>query len=446
MCLFAMITPSESSTSPQGPTNLHGAEPPTSPLSLTGATTPSVRASVKETSTCDAFLSGPRTITAGYSQIYSFFSIVNSTAMKVIRDGKNSSLSEILPYDVVYYMAGNNTLYAYTDKVSGAYEEAYPLKSNVTSVKVGGKEYTLSTQTAIGKMNTSEGAFELGDRVTLLFGRNGEVIDVVDMSASGNLDIAVLTECYSEVSSDADTNGQIHPNDPITRLDIISVISHALDLGEITDKDLSYMPFVIGEIAPTFMGEFYADNGYVNPHVASFVEMQREVANEMEQVNDKAVVEKVADDFKMVFTPFHGTGYELIPEALKRLGMKHVICVPEQMVIDGDFPTVVSPNPENPEGFYLAVDIAKKEGADFILGSDPDDKYDLGGVIEIGLNGELHRLTRSSVIFMPPGMKHLPLSIIELHRPILHFSVSMNPTYTLTRTNGEKGGVDTTAK
>ena len=92
----------------------------------------------------------------------------------------------------------------------------------------------------------------------------------------------------------------------------------------------------------------------------------------MAQVNDKAVVEKVADTFKMVYTPFHGTGHKLIPEALRRLGMKHVICVPEQMVIDGDFPTVVSPNPENPEGFYLAVDIAKKEGADFILGSDPD--------------------------------------------------------------------------
>ena len=96
------------------------------------------------------------------------------------------------------------------------------------------------------------------------------------------------------------------------------------------------------------------------------------LANVMAQVNDKAVVEKVADDFKMVFTPFHGTGHKLIPEALKRLGMKHVICVPEQMVIDGDFPTVVSPNPENPEGFALAVEIAKRENADFILGSDPD--------------------------------------------------------------------------
>ncbi len=96
------------------------------------------------------------------------------------------------------------------------------------------------------------------------------------------------------------------------------------------------------------------------------------LANVMAQVNDQAAVDAVADTFKMVYTPFHGTGYKLIPEALKRLGMKHVICVPEQMVIDGNFPTVASPNPENPEGFALAVELANKEGADFILGSDPD--------------------------------------------------------------------------
>ena len=110
------------------------------------------------------------------------------------------------------------------------------------------------------------------------------------------------------------------------------------------------------------------------------------LANVMEQVNDKAVVEKMADTFKMVYTPFHGTGYKLIPEALKRLGLKHVICVPEQMVIDGNFPTVISPNPENPEGFYLAVDLAKKEGADFILGSDPD--ADRVGIMVNTGNGE----------------------------------------------------------
>ncbi|MCI8303759.1 MAG: phospho-sugar mutase [Lawsonibacter sp.] len=115
------------------------------------------------------------------------------------------------------------------------------------------------------------------------------------------------------------------------------------------------------------------------------------LANVMAQVNDRAAVEKVADSFKMVYTPFHGTGYRLIPEALKRLGMKHVICVPEQMVIDGDFPTVVSPNPENPEGFYLAVDIAKREGADFILGSDPD--ADRVGIMVNTGNGEFKVLT-----------------------------------------------------
>ena len=92
----------------------------------------------------------------------------------------------------------------------------------------------------------------------------------------------------------------------------------------------------------------------------------------MAQANDPTTVAQVADTFKMVYTPFHGTGYKLIPEALRRMGMKHVLCVPEQMIIDGNFPTVVSPNPENPEGFSLAVDLARKEGADFILGSDPD--------------------------------------------------------------------------
>ncbi len=115
------------------------------------------------------------------------------------------------------------------------------------------------------------------------------------------------------------------------------------------------------------------------------------LANVMAQVNDQAAVDAVADTFKMVYTPFHGTGYKLIPEALKRLGMKHVICVPEQMVIDGNFPTVASPNPENPEGFALAVELANKEGADFILGSDPD--ADRVGLMVRTSDGEFKVLT-----------------------------------------------------
>ena len=111
----------------------------------------------------------------------------------------------------------------------------------------------------------------------------------------------------------------------------------------------------------------------------------------MAQANDPAAVARVADTFKMVYTPFHGTGYKLIPEALRRLGVKHLYCEPKQMEVDGDFPTVVSPNPENPEGFYLAVDLAKEVGADFILGSDPD--ADRVGIMVRNAAGEYVTIT-----------------------------------------------------
>ena len=96
------------------------------------------------------------------------------------------------------------------------------------------------------------------------------------------------------------------------------------------------------------------------------------MANVFAMINDRESVAKVADTFKMIYTPFHGCGWKLVPEALHGLGVKHLYCVPEQMVLDGNFPTVVSPNPENPEGFYLAIDLADQVGADFILGTDPD--------------------------------------------------------------------------
>lgn len=84
------------------------------------------------------------------------------------------------------------------------------------------------------------------------------------------------------------------------------------------------------------------------------------LAHVLAQINDKASVAKVADTFTMVYTPFHGTGYQQIPYVLGELGIRHLHCVPEQMVIDGTFPTVKSPNPETPESFALALDLAKK--------------------------------------------------------------------------------------
>ena len=96
------------------------------------------------------------------------------------------------------------------------------------------------------------------------------------------------------------------------------------------------------------------------------------LANVLGQAINKSVVAKVAPEFKIVYTPFHGAGYKLVPEALHRLGITELYPVSEQMVLDGNFSTVESPNPENPEGFYLAVDLAKKVGSDLIIGTDPD--------------------------------------------------------------------------
>ena len=118
---------------------------------------------------------------------------------------------------------------------------------------------------------------------------------------------------------------------------------------------------------------------------------RRFMANVMGMVNDYETVKKVADDFGLVYTPFHGCGYKLVPEALTRLGIKHLYCEPKQMVIDGDFPTVVSPNPENPDGFYLAIDLAREKNVDFILGTDPDS--DRVGIMVRNKAGEFEPVT-----------------------------------------------------
>jgi len=84
--------------------------------------------------------------------------------------------------------------------------------------------------------------------------------------------------------------------------------------------------------------------------------------------------------------------------------------VPER---DPIFPEHVHPNDEI-IGFF---------------GSNPDDPYDLGGIVEFGLGGEMHRLTRSTMIFAPGGVAHSPMRIIEINRPIFHFAVLMNTEY-----------------
>ncbi len=84
------------------------------------------------------------------------------------------------------------------------------------------------------------------------------------------------------------------------------------------------------------------------------------------------IIPAVADSIKLVYTPLHATGNKLVRMALQQLGFSHVLVVPEQSEPDGNFPTVHSPNPEEPTALQMAIDLANRENADVVLATDPD--------------------------------------------------------------------------
>lgn len=92
----------------------------------------------------------------------------------------------------------------------------------------------------------------------------------------------------------------------------------------------------------------------------------------MNQSIHAEIISKIADEITIVYTPLHGTGNIPVQEVLKRLGFTKVYVVPDQEKPDGRFPTVASPNPENAEGFAMALELAKKVDADVVMATDPD--------------------------------------------------------------------------
>ncbi len=96
---------------------------------------------------------------------------------------------------------------------------------------------------------------------------------------------------------------------------------------------------------------------------------------------------KEFSDFGIVYTPLHGTGVKMVPEILKRAGFKNVITVKEQEEINGNFPTVKSPNPEEPSALKMALDLAEIRGAKLVLATDPD--ADRIGVATRDKNGKM---------------------------------------------------------
>ena len=113
--------------------------------------------------------------------------------------------------------------------------------------------------------------------------------------------------------------------------------------------------------------------------------------NVLAQRVNKEAIPVVAETLRVVYTPLHGAGYRLVPEALRRSGLKYLYTVDEQMVLDGNFPTVKKPNPELPDAFTLGIRLADAVQSDLIVATDPDS--DRMGVMTRAADGKFAAIT-----------------------------------------------------
>ena len=104
------------------------------------------------------------------------------------------------------------------------------------------------------------------------------------------------------------------------------------------------------------------------------------------------------DDFKIIFTPIHGTAITAIPQVLKKAGYNKVYTVKEQAEPDGDFPTVISPNPEESDSLEMAVALAKKMKADIVIGTDPD--ADRVGIVIMNTKNQWYYLNGNQIMMV----------------------------------------------
>lgn len=145
------------------------------------------------------------------------------------------------------------------------------------------------------------------------------------------------------------------------------------------------------------------------------------------------------NNFKIVYTPLHGTGVKMVPEALKRVGFSNVIGVAEQNIPDGNFPTVKSPNPEESSALEMAMKLAKEEGADLVMATDPD--ADRVGIAVRDKSGELVMLNGNQTAAI------LIYYILERRRELgrldkKHYIVKTIVTTDLLKSMADSYGVD----
>lgn len=144
-------------------------------------------------------------------------------------------------------------------------------------------------------------------------------------------------------------------------------------------------------IIDEFYSVNYADIKFEGNDDLIEYQSEQEDKDYIEACMENSIYHKVGfDNLNIVFTSIHGTTYTTIPQALKKAGFKKVDLVEEQMIPSGNFPTVKSPNPEEPAALEMAMDLARMKNADIVIGTDPDG--DRLGIAVRNLDGEIQLL------------------------------------------------------
>ena len=135
---------------------------------------------------------------------------IDFDGLTVYRDNKTVTVADIKADDVIYYNTNTNTMDVYTKKVTGIYNKALPSKAYVTSVNVGGNEYKINSKVSTAKLDASDGSFNIGDKVTLLLGKNDEVCFAVESSGFDTFSYGVVLKTYFDVADSGDKEGSSH--------------------------------------------------------------------------------------------------------------------------------------------------------------------------------------------------------------------------------------------
>ncbi len=127
---------------------------------------------------------------------------------RIIKNGESATLDAVSQYDVAYYLADNSTIYLYSDRFSGIYNEAFPSKSSVSSVDISGNIFEIETRSAAYKLGEKSGSYKLKSAVTALLGRDGKIVDVVDLNSSSGVEYGILLSYTTEMSQDIFESGK----------------------------------------------------------------------------------------------------------------------------------------------------------------------------------------------------------------------------------------------